>query len=197
MLHPHTRLVWISDEIGYGIVATKFIPKGTITFADDALDIIIKDDSPLIHSPLLKNTIDRYSYMNSKGERVICWDFGKYMNHCCHPNTLTTGYGFEIAIKDIQAGEEIKDDYGLFIDDHEMTFVCQQENCRLKFDYNDYEKLAPEWNQKIQEALKKTMSVEQPLWAYLDEQTIEGLQSFQSTPSSYIPVNSQKPKRAS
>ena len=30
MLHPKTRLAWISDEVGYGVLATEDIPCGTI-----------------------------------------------------------------------------------------------------------------------------------------------------------------------
>ena len=41
MLHPHTELRFVSPEIGYGIFATAFIPKGTITWVKDELDRII------------------------------------------------------------------------------------------------------------------------------------------------------------
>ena len=33
MIHPSTELRFINDEIGYGVVATRFIPKGTIVWA--------------------------------------------------------------------------------------------------------------------------------------------------------------------
>ena len=32
------------------------------------------------------------------------FDHGKYENHACDPNTLTTGFGFDIAVRDIQPG---------------------------------------------------------------------------------------------
>ncbi|HAV55880.1 MAG TPA: SET domain-containing protein-lysine N-methyltransferase, partial [Aequorivita sp.] len=38
MIHPKTELKFISDQIGYGVVATEFIPAGTITWALDDLD---------------------------------------------------------------------------------------------------------------------------------------------------------------
>jgi hypothetical protein len=38
MTHPKTELKLISNEIGYGVVATDFIPAGTITWALDKLD---------------------------------------------------------------------------------------------------------------------------------------------------------------
>lgn len=33
MIHPAMELKHISEEIGYGVVATAFIPAGTITWA--------------------------------------------------------------------------------------------------------------------------------------------------------------------
>ena len=38
MIHPSTELKYVSPEIGIGVVATEFIPKGTITWALDPLD---------------------------------------------------------------------------------------------------------------------------------------------------------------
>ena len=38
MIHPDTELQFINDKIGYGVVATKLIPKGSITWALDKLD---------------------------------------------------------------------------------------------------------------------------------------------------------------
>ena len=38
MIHPHTTLQFIGNEIGYGVVATAFIPAGTITWVLDKLD---------------------------------------------------------------------------------------------------------------------------------------------------------------
>lgn len=194
MLHPNSRLVWISDQIGYGIVATEFIPKGTITFVQDNLDIIVEEESPLLSSPLLRNLIERYSYINAKGDRIISWDLGKYMNHCCHANTLTTGYGFEIAIRDIQAGEEITDDYGIFTEVHDMNIVCNKSHCRFKLNINDFDMLVSQWDHKIQEALPTFYHIDQPLMPYLDEVTMENINNFFSNPGNYISVRTQKPK---
>ncbi len=38
MIHPHTEIKFINKEVGYGVVATDFIPKGTITWVLDKLD---------------------------------------------------------------------------------------------------------------------------------------------------------------
>jgi hypothetical protein len=42
MMFPHTKLRYINDQIGFGVFATKFIPKGTITWALDELDQILE-----------------------------------------------------------------------------------------------------------------------------------------------------------
>jgi hypothetical protein len=39
MLHPQTKLGFINDVIGHGVVATHFIPKGTVTWVLDDLDM--------------------------------------------------------------------------------------------------------------------------------------------------------------
>lgn len=38
MIHPNTELKFISNQVGYGVVATSFIPAGTITWVLDKLD---------------------------------------------------------------------------------------------------------------------------------------------------------------
>lgn len=38
MIHPDTELRFINEKIGYGVVALKLIPRGTITWALDKLD---------------------------------------------------------------------------------------------------------------------------------------------------------------
>src|SRR5207244_1281605 len=37
MVHPDTEIRHIDDKIGYGVVAMRFIPRGTITWVADVL----------------------------------------------------------------------------------------------------------------------------------------------------------------
>ena len=113
MLHPDTQLGVVSAEIGYGVFATALIPKGTIVYIKDPLEIEIGDDDPRLRDPEMLRIIERYSYIEPGGTRVLSWDLAKYMNHSCDPNSISTGYGFEIAARDIQKGEQITDEYGL------------------------------------------------------------------------------------
>ena len=42
MIHPHTELRFINEQMGFGVFATQFIPKGTIIWALDELDQILE-----------------------------------------------------------------------------------------------------------------------------------------------------------
>ncbi|MDN3492490.1 SET domain-containing protein [Winogradskyella bathintestinalis] len=101
MIHPKTALKFINDSIGYGVVATEFIPAGTITWALDDLDRAFTPDAVKAMDSVYKNIMDTYSYRNNKGNFVLCWDNGRFVNHSFRANCLTTAYDFEIAIRDI------------------------------------------------------------------------------------------------
>ena len=194
MLHPHTKLAWISDAKEFGVVATQRIPMGTITFAQDPLDIRISVDSPLLVDERYREVVEKYSYMNCEGEFVISWDHGKYMNHCCFSNTLTTGYGFEIAIRDIEEGEEVTDDYGIFTIRHHMAMSCSKQNCRKVVSIDAFETLESQWDDKIINALKQFNDYKQPLDRFLTDEIATSLTRYLATGEGYLSVENQKPR---
>ena len=104
MIHPKTRLRYINDVMGYGLFATAFIPKGTIIYVKELLEIGISPEDYERYRPELQEQIEKYSYTNENGTRILRWDFVKYVNHCCHSNTLSSAYGFDVAIRDIEKG---------------------------------------------------------------------------------------------
>lgn len=112
MIHPRTELKKISDIVGYGVVATEFIPAGTITWALDKFDRTFSPKMVQEMEPVYQNIMDIYSYRDSKGNFVLCWDYGRFVNHSFKSNCLSTAYNFEIAICDIYPGEQLTDDYG-------------------------------------------------------------------------------------
>lgn len=176
MIHPKTELRFISQEIGYGVVATEFIPAGTITWALDKLD---REFSPLEFQsmePIYQNILDYYTFRNNKGNFVLCWDNGRYVNHSFNSNCLTTAYDFEIAIRDIQIGEQLTDDYGYL--NISEPFRGIDEGTRRKVVYpNDLIKYYSVWDKKISKVIKKLPVLEQPLkslipnevWTKLEE----------------------------
>lgn len=170
MIHPHTELKFISNEVGYGIVATQFIPAGTITWVLDKLD---REFSPLEFQqmePIYQKILDTYTFRNNSGNLVLCWDNGRYVNHSFNSNCLTTAYDFEIAIRDIQVGEQLTDDYGYL--NIPAPFRGIDEGTRRKIVYpNDLVKYYRSWDKKIAKVFHRINRVDQPLKEVLTEET--------------------------
>jgi len=71
MIHPNTELKMISPEMGIGVFATHFIPKGTITWAQDELDIVLSPQAIKSLSIEYQSTIEKYAFRNREGESVL------------------------------------------------------------------------------------------------------------------------------
>lgn len=188
MIHPYTELRLISDAIGYGVFATQFIPEGTLVYVRDPLEISISQEEYNAHKPEIKALIEKYSYIDEMGNRILSWDFGKYVNHCCNFNTISTGYGFEIAIRDIETGEEITDEYGIFNLEEEMYVSCKHRNCRGIVKPDDFDRYYMEWDKIICKSLQKVFKVEQPLMPFLEPQIRKELKNYVSNNKNYKSV---------
>ena len=188
MIHPDTDLRFINHNKGRGVFATKPIPKGTLTYVSDLLEIEILPDDPRLKDPKYKEIIETYSFIDRNGTRIISWDNAKYVNHCCHCNTMSTGYGFEIAIRDIAAGEEITDEYGMFNFKYDMEIECEKTPCRNLISGGDLRNYYDEWDRKVIEALKQYNSVKQPLALFLDHEVRKSLERYLETGKGYQSV---------
>lgn len=162
MIHPHTELRFISNEVGYGVVATKPIPSGTITWVYDKLDREFRPEEFMQLEPLYQQILDTYTFRNNNGNMVLCWDNGRYVNHSFNANCLTTAYDFEIAIRNIEVGEQLTDDYGYL--NISVPFRGIDEGTRRKIVYPDdlirYYKV---WDKKLERVFKHIPKREQPL----------------------------------
>jgi hypothetical protein len=196
MIHPHCELRQVSPSIGYGIFAVKFIPKGTIVYIKDELEIIIKPNDKRLNNPLYKDIIEKYSYTEPNGNLVLSWDIAKFVNHCCNCNIMSTGYGFEIAIRDIQPGEEVTDEYGLFNSGWEMDLECSKPGCRKKLTPKDIDIHYAEWDNTIINAFTHFNQVNQPLLPYMDAAVYEKLKKYLDTGKDYISVKTLKCEKA-
>ncbi|MBR9861662.1 SET domain-containing protein [bacterium] len=162
MIHPNTELKFISNEIGYGVVATSFIPAGTITWALDKLDREFTPEEFASMEPIYQQILDYYTYRNNQGKYVLCWDNGRYVNHSFNSNCLTTAYDFEIAIRDIQPGEQLTDDYG-YLNIHE-PFRGVNEGTKRKVVYpDDLLKYYKVWDKKLLKVFHKIPQLDQAL----------------------------------
>lgn len=192
MMHPNTQVRFISGAIGCGVFATEFIPKGTIVYVKDALELEVSAAQYAQLTPVLQEAVEKYSYIDERGYRILSWDHAKYVNHCCNCNTLSTGYGFEIAIRDIYPDEEITDEYGMFNLETDMPLFCGQPNCRKKVGKCDLDTYFADWDQKVQCALAALNSVGQPLYPLIDASVREDLERYLTHLSEYRSVRALK-----
>ena len=177
MIHPDTKLKWISEEIGFGVVATKFIAKGTITWVQDHLDRVFEPDAALYMKEAEKEMLEKYSFRNSEGEHILCWDFAKFINHSFKSNCLSTAYNFEIAIRDIQPGEELTDDYGYL--NLTESFTPMDEGTERKIvNPDDILICYVEWDKTIAKLLPAILKLKQPLVDLLSEVIMEEIQQI-------------------
>lgn len=168
MIHPDTEVRFINNTVGYGVVAKKLIPKGTITWVQDELDIVYTDEKISQISPLMQEYLETYSFLNGRGERILCWDIAKYVNHSFKSNCVSTAYDFEIAIRDIYPGEQLTDDYGYL--NVTEPFKAEDEGTKRKVVYpDDILKYYAVWDKAVSDNLTVMKEVAQPLLKFIPE----------------------------
>jgi uncharacterized protein len=168
MIHPKTELKFINEVVGYGVVATSFIPAGTITWVLDKFDREFTPKEVEKLEPIYQNILDTYTYRNNKGNFVLCWDLGRFVNHSFNSNCLTTAYDFEIAIRDIHPGEQFTDDYGYL--NISEPFKGIDEGTKRKTVYpDDLVKYYKVWDKKIEKVFGKITEYDQPLKVLINE----------------------------
>jgi uncharacterized protein len=170
MIHPDTEVRFISKEKGYGVVATKLIPKGTITWVQDDLDQVFTKDEITNMNPFIKKHLDIYSFTNKNGEMVLCWDNGKFVNHSFKPSCFSTPYDFEIAIRDIHPGEELTDDYG-YLNVEKPFDVIDEGTIRKTVYPDDILNFHEEWDALIKENAPRVLEVRQALTDLIPQKT--------------------------
>jgi uncharacterized protein len=169
MIHVDTELRFVSPEIGYGVFATRSIPRGTITWVRDRLDQSLTAEAIERLPPVYHDIVLKYSFVDAGGRFVLCWDHARYMNHSCDPTCLSAGYDFELAIRDVAAGEELTDDYGSLNLDYGFHCHCGSPRCRREIRPDDLLTFAVDWDQMVAEPFALMKSVAQPLWPFLEE----------------------------
>ena len=191
-MHPDTNLKWVNDEIGFGVFATRFIPKGTAVYVRDALEVKVERNAALLKNPAYTDIITKYSYVDAKGDYILSWDHARFVNHCCFPSSITTGYGFEIAIKDIAEGDEITDDYGLLNIEEDIPLSCLKPGCRQVARAGDFDANVERWDSIVKDALSHFYLLDQPLLKFLDKTTLNQLNLYLEKGGPYLSVSTQK-----
>ncbi len=169
MTHPDTELRYVNDVIGYGVFATRFIPRGTITWVRDKLDQAFSASQVLGMDEPYQQVLDRYGYMDRNGLTILCWDHARFMNHSCDASCLSAGYDFEVAVRDLQEGDELTDDYGTLNLESSFTCACSRPHCRGLIEPDDAARNAERWDDQLRAAFPAIRQVPQPLWSLVKE----------------------------
>lgn len=169
MIHPDTELLHVNDHIGYGVFATRLIPRGTITWVRDRLDQAFTPTQVAAMGPEYRAILDKYSFVDARGLYVLCWDHSRFFNHACDANCLSAGYDFEVAVRDIQPGEELTDDYGTLNLRERFACACGRPQCRGWVLPDDMVRLAEHWDRQVRAVFPLVPGVAQPLWEFLEE----------------------------
>ncbi|MDX1479493.1 MAG: SET domain-containing protein [Saprospiraceae bacterium] len=169
MIHPHTAIRFIDDAVGVGVVATQPIPRGTITWIRDALDIALTAEQIAHMHPWQQELMDRYTFRDRHGAFILCWDHCKYMNHSFRPTCIASPLNFDIAVVDIAPGEQLTNDYG-FLNITEPFTPVDEGAGRTTVHPDDILRHANEWDALVAQAVGHLLQVTQPLQPFVPDE---------------------------
>ena len=169
VVHPDSALRYINDEIGFGVVATRLIPRGSITWVLDDLDQVLTPIDAARINDFLKPSLEKYSFIDANENLILCWDHARFINHSCEPTCLSTGFNFEVAVRDIMPGEELTDDYATLNLTSSFECRCRSEHCRHLIGPEDFPLYFKGWDEKVATVFPLIQSVIQPLWPLVSE----------------------------
>jgi len=191
MIHPATEVHYINSEKGFGLFATQHIPSGTITWILDPLDREFSQSQMDAIEPIFQDILLTYSFRNRKGNYIFCWDNGRYINHSFNANCSHTPYHFEVANRDINAGEEMTNDYGCLNIIEPFEALPESSNRTIVYP-DDLLTYADTWDSQLKIVFPKLIQVEQPLKKYINSSTwttiqeiLEGTKTMASIRSCY------------
>ena len=171
MMHPDTKYKFINNEKGYGVVAAKFIPKGTILYALCDLDRLFSLPEIKKISQASLKFLTKYAYIDRYGNSILNWDHGRFVNHSCEPNMLEIpDTDLSIAIRDIDANEEITCEYAICNLLHlfeNKQCICKSKSCRKTLFADDIITYNDHLHHLLGPALDFVNQVPQPLNHYI------------------------------
>lgn len=120
MLMVKTRLA-PSAIAGIGLFAAEDIPQGTVTwrFMPEFDRLLSQEEIARLPDVARENLLDHVYLHADSGQFVLCADNARFMNHADDPNTEGVHVsgaieGYDVATRDIRAGEEMTCDYRTF-----------------------------------------------------------------------------------
>ncbi len=171
MIHPDTAVRHLGKQRGSAVVATRFIPMGTLVWIPGTSDEILTYAQVAVLSPERQAYLADYAYLTNAATYVVSRDSARFVNHSCSANSLSiAGPEVSIAVRDIALNEEISEDYGLYYANGGFeSCICGSEYCRRYIASNDIDTYGEVWDQSIAAALGHLRQVEQILWPHLSD----------------------------
>jgi hypothetical protein len=167
VIHPNVELRFVSPEVGYGVFATAPIPMGTLTWIRCALDRTMSPEQVAALAEPYARVFERYAYVDGRGDSVLCWDHARFMNHSCAPTCLSPGFDFDIAVRDMKAGDELTCDYAMLNIEESFACACGVSNCRRTIEPDDGHRIADACDVLLERAVRVLSKRPQPLWPLL------------------------------
>lgn len=110
-----------SEIEGLGLFAARDVKAGEVTWVyQPGFDTLTSEAELSAMPEHAQRFMRRYAFFDSRlGGHVLCVDDARFMNHAERPNTESRydaahPEGFDIAVRDIAAGEELTCDYRSF-----------------------------------------------------------------------------------
>ncbi|WP_320174662.1 SET domain-containing protein [Maridesulfovibrio sp.] len=192
MIHPDTIVRTVSPQLGNGVFAIRDIPRGTVVVVRDEFDICLPYEDFHKLPDMVRESMETHVYHDRDGMLVLSWDHARFMNHSCRCNTMMTDYRLEIAIRDIQAGEQITTEYGLLNVQDPYEIHCGCDECRKELRPDDIDKYGKTWDELIKTALLAIPDVPQPLWDMVTPEIRSRLKTLQQDNDKYSSVQNLK-----
>lgn len=115
---------------GLGLFAAEFVPKGILVWKLNAnIDVVYSkgEYENLDVTELEKLYLDKYVY-GLNGLYCLCGDDARFTNHSDNPNTGGGDFYTCYALKDINIGDEITNDYNEIYDDFNLESFNKNNN---------------------------------------------------------------------
>lgn len=195
MIHPATEVRLAGQNKGYGLYARGALPIGTIICVTDDFDRVIPNRVSATRFGPLREKLLTYCYRDHQGNLILNWDEARYVNHCCHANTLLTAYGFEIVVRDIAEDDEITTDYGLLNIVEGYPVACLSAECRKavapldQWEPEALQRQIIEWDTLIEYALRSLERTPQELSGLLSRATKQRLEAYLECAEDYASVS--------
>lgn len=166
MLLP-TVLPGHSRTAGVGLFAAVDIPCGCVVWAPcDRCPTWTRALFERLPHPVA-SWLDEQGYWLRDGRLLLVCGHGHLMNHSCEATVLDYSLDFGVAVRDIEAGEEVTCDYRTFVTDAPWTMECHcgEPTCarRIEPQRDGYSELCARWSAPVEQAVHRLYEVPQPL----------------------------------